>query len=76
MRNCTCTTPAELGSCRKHCSNAPAKTESWQRGQERSHAARVDRLRERIKQAAVANPDDPLPGILQGMLDLIADTKR
>lgn len=39
----------------------------------RSREAKLKRLRERVKQAADANPQDPLPGILQGMLDLLED---
>lgn len=36
-------------------------------------ADRVRRLRERVKAASAANPDDPLPGILMGVLDLLED---
>lgn len=39
----------------------------------RSRSAKINRLRERVKQAYEANPQDPLPGILQGMLDLLED---
>lgn len=37
------------------------------------HTERVERLRNRIKDAATSNPEDPLPGILHGMLDLLED---
>jgi hypothetical protein len=33
----------------------------------------IRRLRDRAKQAAAANPDDPMPGIVQGVLDLLED---
>lgn len=39
----------------------------------RSCSERIARLRERVKQAAAANPDDPMPGIVAGMLDLLED---
>ena len=45
--------------------------EDW--AKRRSRKARIDRLRERVKQARDANPNDPLPGILQGILDLLED---
>jgi hypothetical protein len=44
------------------------------RGQaKRSRSDRIARLRERVKQAAAANREDPIPGILQGVLDLLED---
>lgn len=40
---------------------------------ERSRRDRIARLRERLKQARDANPEDPVPGILAGILDLLED---
>lgn len=37
------------------------------------HTERVERLRNRIKDAAMSDPEDPLPGILHGILDLLED---
>lgn len=34
---------------------------------------KVGRLRERIAQARAANPDDPVPGILGGIMDLLEE---
>ena len=40
---------------------------------ERSRRDRIARLRQRVRDAAAANRDDPLPGILAGILDLLED---
>lgn len=37
---------------------------------------KIERLRERVRQAQQANPDDPVPGILQGIVDLLEEMTR
>jgi len=44
--------------------------EKWRKRQ-----ARILRLKERVKQAAAVNRDDPVPGILAGILDLMDDDR-
>lgn len=43
---------------------------------ERTKRERIRRLRERLAQAKIENPDDPLCGIVAGVLDLLEDDTR
>lgn len=40
---------------------------------ERSTESRIVRLRDRCRAAQRDNPDDPMPGIVLGVLDLLGD---